>query len=425
MDTLEKFEQHLRDALAHLYEPTYQPSRLVWMVTGCSPHQGIESVQAALIRAIENLKPGDNIPPTARIRRFYELLFYRYVQNLTQEATARHLGITARHLRREQREAVHVLAQRLWERGRAEALLADDLIQEEGIQPPEETPSNAKSPEYRAQVRKELASLQKATPGAVANVGEAIHKAVELGSKLTARHGISLEVEQVEPSLVAPVHFSALRQVLITAIRNTVQRMSSGQVTLCAERQQGRIKITITGHPASVDRPPNSHLIREILAAQDGSVEIGIDGDQLAFQLELPCLDQVTVLVVDDNPDLVHFYRRYTTGTRYQIVCVTEGQRVLGTIEESTPAIIVLDVMLPDIDGWELLAQLREHPATRSIPIIVCSVIREEELALMLGAALYLPKPVRRWQFIKALDRVLSQAPITTSIAQANNAATC
>jgi len=61
---------------------------------------------------------------------------------------------------------------------------------------------------------------------------------------------------------------------------------------------------------------------------------------------------------------------------------------------------------LPDIDGWELLTNLREHPATRSLPVIVCSVVREEELALALGAARYVPKPVRRQEFIQALDQV-------------------
>jgi len=104
---------------------------------------------------------------------------------------------------------------------------------------------------------------------------------------------------------------------------------------------------------------------------------------------------------------LVHFYRRYTTGTRYQIVHLAEGQHALETIQEVKPDIIVLDVMLPDIDGWELLADLRQQPAAETLPIIVCSVVRRAELALSLGASLYLPKPVRRRQFIQALGQIL------------------
>jgi CheY-like chemotaxis protein len=114
------------------------------------------------------------------------------------------------------------------------------------------------------------------------------------------------------------------------------------------------------------------------------------------------------VLVVDDNVDLVHFYRRYAAGTRYHIVHLSQGTGVLEAVESVTPDIIVLDVMLPDVDGWDLLVQLHEHPATRPIPVVVCSVVREEELALSLGASVYLPKPVRRREFIGALDQAVN-----------------
>jgi CheY-like chemotaxis protein len=66
--------------------------------------------------------------------------------------------------------------------------------------------------------------------------------------------------------------------------------------------------------------------------------------------------------------------------------------------------------MLPDIDGWKLLTQLREHPATQAVPIIVCSVVRREKLALALGATMYVSKPVGYQQFVQALDQSLSQA---------------
>jgi CheY-like chemotaxis protein len=258
-------------------------------------------------------------------------------------------------------------------------------------------------------VRQELASLQESAPGIVASVNETIRSAVEFGRVLTTERGVSLEAKQGEPNVVAAIHPSMLRQILITEIKELTQIMSSGQITLCTERDEERVRITVSGYPAAADSPPDSDLVREILGMQDGSVTTRMDGDHISFQVELPALDEITVLVVDDNTDLVHFYERYTAGTRYHIVHAAQGQHVFETIAVSVPDIIVLDVMLPDVDGWELLGQLRECATTRSMPVIVCSVVRERDLALALGAALYLPKPVRRREFIRALDQALDR----------------
>ncbi len=82
---------------------------------------------------------------------------------------------------------------------------------------------------------------------------------------------------------------------------------------------------------------------------------------------------------------------------------------------------IVLDIMLPDIDGWELLTNLHEYPGTRAIPVIICSVVKQEELAEALGAALYVAKPVMRKQFIEALDTVFNLVLSKAQKTEANN----
>ena len=422
-DAFGAFEQCLRDMLAHLYDPAYRPPDALWAVFGCDPRQGVEPLQAGLIEAIEGLRPASDVPAHARSKRIHDLLACRYVQGLTQDETAEQLGITSRHVRREQREAVHVLARRLWERGRAAPVETRDLTREPGMQPSTAEPPDTRTLEYHAQVRQELASLRQSAPGAVADVGEAMRGAVELGTALTERHAVSLTMEHAQPGLTAAMHPSALRQILITVIGELVKHVSPGQIGLRAERDGGSVTITITGHPARTHGPSDVSLVREILAAQRGSIEVDAHGDRLSFRMVLPAAREITVLVADDNLDLVHFYRRYTTGTRYRILHAAEGARVPEIIAASFPDIIVLDVMLPDVDGWQLLVQLREHPVARSIPVIVCSVVREEELAMALGATLYLPKPVRRRQFIQALDRVLPQARAEPSRAAANSAA--
>jgi CheY-like chemotaxis protein len=133
------------------------------------------------------------------------------------------------------------------------------------------------------------------------------------------------------------------------------------------------------------------------------------DQEQTAIYISLPAAPPVRVLVVDDNEDLLHFYRRYLQETRYQIIPLTDGARLFEMLESVEPDVIVLDVMLPTTDGWELLTLLRQHPLGRNLPILICSVIQEKELALALGASGYLEKPVRRSSLLQALDAAIQQ----------------
>ena len=110
------------------------------------------------------------------------------------------------------------------------------------------------------------------------------------------------------------------------------------------------------------------------------------------------------MVVVDDNPDFVHFCRRCVRGTRFRIL-QPEGWTA-AAIQQATPHVILLDIMLPDADGWELLQTLQRDAATASIPVVVCSIVRAEDLASLMGAVEYLPKPVQHQDLLATLDRV-------------------
>lgn len=407
-DNFEAFKQHLAQALPHLYDPAYRPPDLLGEVLQCRP----DSVQEFIRKGILSLKPDAGVPAAARGRRLYQVLDYRYLQGLTQDEAAFRLGISPRHLRREQQQALESLARRLWAR--------------ESI--PTEKPSNepaaTDSLSWKSQIREDLASLQEHAPGVLADVAAVITGAAPLGQLLANRHQLRLEVRPVSAGLQTAVHPTILRQILLTAVEKLVQHtLPGGQIGLDAGVEAGQIVLRISGQPAQGNEPLTSEFIEETLLTQQGEFAVIAEDNRLTFRLMLPPAQPVRVLVVDDNADLVHFYKRYTARTRYEIFHLSEGARLFDTVAKVEPDIIVLDVMLPDVDGWELLPQLHEHPETRVIPVIVCSVVRREELALALGAKAYLAKPVRRQAFIQALDRVQSQASAASPIPPAPPAA--
>ena len=401
----EDMESSLLDQLVHLYDPDYSPSKQVYALAGCDPEAGPIPVQSAILQALDLLKPRPHAPAGARAQQIYEVMFHRYVLKVTQEKTAEALGIGVRSLHRHQKEGVHALARVLWERARSAG--------QPGGAPARATvgapaPNEDQTPDWQSQAQDELARLLNREPDALADVGQTISGLLELGDVLGSVHGVWPRLGFVQPGLTARIHPAALRQVLVTALCQ-LSRFVSGDVTVYGCLEDGCAKITLTGAAAPGAQVSGDEPIRNVLTPINGRIEWQREQDHIFVWIWLPAGDQATVLVVDDNPDMVHFYRRCTVGTRYRIVQARNAESVAETIRAVAPDLVVLDIMLPDVDGWELLMKFHQHPDTDTLPLIVCSVVKEEELALALGAVDFLPKPVQPQRFVQALDRALNR----------------
>ena len=174
-----------------------------------------------------------------------------------------------------------------------------------------------------------MAALQRNAPGMVANVGEVIQNVREVARTLISRHGINLTVEDTQPDLLVAIHPSALGQVLLAAIGKLAEVSADGQITCRVSRRGNR-----SASPSWAGRWLQRG--RSILAwyvrywpPRKADLEVCVDAGQVSLLIRLVAVAEIKVLVVDDNRDVVHFYERYTAGTRYRILAVSEGQRVL------------------------------------------------------------------------------------------------
>jgi len=123
-------------------------------------------------------------------------------------------------------------------------------------------------------------------------------------------------------------------------------------------------------------------------------------------QAEHPAGDNCIILCVEDDPQIVTLYERYLQPQGYQVVPVNNPANARDMAKRIQPYAITLDIMMPGIDGWSVLEQLKSDPETRNIPVIVCSIIEEEEKGFSLGAADYLVKPIMEDVIVAALDRL-------------------
>jgi two-component system alkaline phosphatase synthesis response regulator PhoP len=109
------------------------------------------------------------------------------------------------------------------------------------------------------------------------------------------------------------------------------------------------------------------------------------------------------ILVVDDDKSIVKVLVGYLEQSGYQTIAAYDGDSALHALRRERPDLILLDLMMPNRDGWELLQALRADPTTSPIPVIVCSVLEDPDLALSLGAQAYLKKPIGAVDLLQAL----------------------
>jgi signal transduction histidine kinase/CheY-like chemotaxis protein len=115
--------------------------------------------------------------------------------------------------------------------------------------------------------------------------------------------------------------------------------------------------------------------------------------------------DMDTVLVVEDDAHSAELLVLYLEGAGYRTAVARDGAEGLELARKLRPRTIVLDVLLPRVDGWELLSRLKDDPVTAASPVVIVSILDERGKGLSLGASEYLVKPVGRDDVIEALVR--------------------
>lgn len=115
-------------------------------------------------------------------------------------------------------------------------------------------------------------------------------------------------------------------------------------------------------------------------------------------------MDAPTFVIVEDDLQSLYLMERYVRRSGFRPVFTTQGENALTLARQERPAVIVLDLGLPGMSGWEVLRALKADPATRDIPVILYSGLNKIEEGLEAGAVGYLHKPVYYQDFLDALQ---------------------
>ncbi|OGP49708.1 MAG: hypothetical protein A2Y79_05325 [Deltaproteobacteria bacterium RBG_13_43_22] len=113
-----------------------------------------------------------------------------------------------------------------------------------------------------------------------------------------------------------------------------------------------------------------------------------------------------TILVVDDEPEMAAMISRYLLQEGYNTVTATSGSEALKLAARELPFAITLDILMPDMDGWEVLQGLKKNPETKDIPVIIVSISEGRETGFALGAIGYVTKPVSKNQLMSEIQKI-------------------
>jgi signal transduction histidine kinase/DNA-binding response OmpR family regulator len=115
--------------------------------------------------------------------------------------------------------------------------------------------------------------------------------------------------------------------------------------------------------------------------------------------------NQTTVLVIDDDPDARLLIEINLKKAGYRVLAAPDGETGLRMIKEHHPEVVLLDILMPKIDGWTVLTTLKTDPDVAHIPVIISSVVDNQNLGFSLGAADYLIKPIQKDQLFRVMDK--------------------
>lgn len=119
------------------------------------------------------------------------------------------------------------------------------------------------------------------------------------------------------------------------------------------------------------------------------------------------------VLVVEDEEDIAALVELNLELAGYRVTTAPHGQAALDRVRTDAPDVVLLDVMMPVLDGWQVLRQLKEDPATRQIPVVMLTALSEERDLIrghLQGSVRYVTKPFQMKDLLQAIDDALTPA---------------
>lgn len=410
MVSREDFRNHVRDALAHFHDPVRLQANPLTALSGLA--SGVEEPSAVALRealrqAIERLRPSAEVPVIRPEWMGYRLLLLRYVRSQSVQTVCEEMGLSTASFYRYHHDALEAVSSVLWEKyhwaSQPIYVVSSDR------------PAAPVLAQTDGQATQEVVRLARQAQYQKVDLSTVLDASIEFVGRLAAQSKVSLAVD-CEPAL--PVIYgdpAMLRQILLNVLTEGIRLTADGVLHL-AVRHEGNETVWRVSYldpsraaAASLDAIGGFEVGRALLNVYGGRLwsESEPPGQVLLFTL--PVDRVLSVLIIDDDADTIRLYQRYLQAHRFHVMAARSAGQAHSLLADELPDLILLDVLMPGEDGWDILNRLKSEPLTAHIPVVICSVLKQPDLALSLGAVEVLNKPIQEETLIGAVHRLLVQ----------------
>lgn len=243
-----------------------------------------------------------------------------------------------------------------------------------------------------------------------------------------------------------------LRQVVLNLVSNACKFTDEGKVTLKARAEREKIVISVSDTGIGIPEEKLDSIFEEFTQVDASTTrkvggtglglpisrhfiemhkgQIWVDskpGQGSTFSFAIPLTSDTKapdtieslpsttngkdgqghlVIAIDDDSGVITLYKRFLKKLNYKVVGLNNSENVVDEVKLYEPFAILLDVLMPNKDGWSVLKALKADPFTKNIPVIICSIVSDKNRGFALGAADYLTKPIVESELINALKQL-------------------
>ncbi|MDQ3284076.1 MAG: response regulator, partial [Acidobacteriota bacterium] len=256
---------------------------------------------------------------------------------------------------------------------------------------------------------------------------------------------IAPDVPQIETDL------AKFKQVLFNLLSNAIKFSPAGSlVQVRAEMHDGAISVAVRDQGIGIDAKHHAlifeefrqvdsgvrrefggtglglALVKKFVELQGGSVRVDSklgEGSTFTFVLpvrsraavvarpvETPAVKASRVLVIEDDPNAFELIASALNSAGFLALHARRADEALRLARDAKPIAITLDLVLPGVDGWEVLKRLRNDEATRQLPVVIISMVENRDLGLALGADDYFVKPVDRDRLVERVRAIAARS---------------